>query len=671
MNTDIASPLAQVWDSFRSMAIFQTSWPDQGSIALLEAIRGFDQSDAEKLEGDFEFVSRFGSLPIIAVAGLLNAGKSSLVASFLSEVNRPRVARGLESRNGTHRFTLWMPASWKNGSPLLDGIKLRLASVFGHAAELLPDDSEEARKQQSAKDRITIPLLSFDAALDKAGVALFDCPDIERDGGDTVETNPRLAVLSKARDFCAGVIVVTRRERIESAIIDPILSVLPEVTRIVAVNFVRNESPDVVRDELVARLSKQPEFLYLAFDFAVQGYEQRTPVCDPNRNIPHERRETPFFFALGENNLPDAVTENRSLLRLSERISKEQLQQRSQREMRGKFVDDCRRLLDQTEKRTREASDRITRASEDLFETILRLRSGLGGGLKFKPDKEILERLKESIDRTSPFYLRLQLKAMKAAKGFGRGIMKVAKIVRHPIQTAKEGIKKMWETFDLAKAEEFARHVETDGNKYGTEFKAWAARSSPEYAAQFTGEVEAEAVLKRFNTEERTNLNDMEWDRLTAEFWKQTSKGKATASSLLAFFGMLGAFVWIVFEPVSGSGFLAKLLTGKLVLGVTGGEFLTALVGGVLAGSVAGVFLSKEIEEKIARLQISNLYAIAADRVGVPRKVPVKFSKFPEPQIAEKRNGDAWGVRHCRWQMMRVDSNGLNELRAAMDNLGA
>ena len=72
--------LSVFWETFRTTRAFQSAWPDGQSVVALEAIRGFNKADAERLESDFEFVSKYGTLPIIAVAGLLNAGKSSLAA---------------------------------------------------------------------------------------------------------------------------------------------------------------------------------------------------------------------------------------------------------------------------------------------------------------------------------------------------------------------------------------------------------------------------------------------------------------------------------------------------------------------------------------------------------------------------------------------------------------
>jgi hypothetical protein len=54
--------------------------------------------------------------PILAVVGMLNAGKSSLVATFLSGKSEgdQRVLIGSGNTEGTHRFVLWLPESWRS-----------------------------------------------------------------------------------------------------------------------------------------------------------------------------------------------------------------------------------------------------------------------------------------------------------------------------------------------------------------------------------------------------------------------------------------------------------------------------------------------------------------------------------------------------------------------------
>ena len=98
----------------------------------------------------FESISR---CPILAITGILNSGKSSLLASYLSPENRGRVLRGLGNQAGTHRFVLWLPKVWWDDAELLNTLISFLSSLFGHPPEHLADDPETAALQYNGSNR--------------------------------------------------------------------------------------------------------------------------------------------------------------------------------------------------------------------------------------------------------------------------------------------------------------------------------------------------------------------------------------------------------------------------------------------------------------------------------------------------------------------------------------
>jgi hypothetical protein len=141
--------------------------------------------------------------PILAITGMLNAGKSSLLAGFLSQEGRRRVLIGLANDQGTHRFILWMPQSWKEHASTWQLVLAQLQQVFQEGVEWLSTVVEEANQQynghslehlriklpasgshqnEPARQRsssLRIPLIALDPNLDNWGLALLDCPDIQ------------------------------------------------------------------------------------------------------------------------------------------------------------------------------------------------------------------------------------------------------------------------------------------------------------------------------------------------------------------------------------------------------------------------------------------------------------------------------------------------------------
>src|SRR5262245_22197468 len=81
--------------------VLRATWPEGGAALTLEAALVAHEGEAARgaLQAEFDVVrARLAILatPIVAVLGQLNAGKSSVVASFLSPAARRRVPRGEE-----------------------------------------------------------------------------------------------------------------------------------------------------------------------------------------------------------------------------------------------------------------------------------------------------------------------------------------------------------------------------------------------------------------------------------------------------------------------------------------------------------------------------------------------------------------------------------------------
>src|SRR4051812_12570612 len=120
------SRLEQFWTRFRDLPILDRSWPAPRKQSAFDSFSERRPEEAQSLRERYEFVHGFLIVPLVAIAGLINSGKSSLVASFLSDTGRRRVLRGMHSREGTQRFTLWAPAAWEQDA----GFRTRLDEML-------------------------------------------------------------------------------------------------------------------------------------------------------------------------------------------------------------------------------------------------------------------------------------------------------------------------------------------------------------------------------------------------------------------------------------------------------------------------------------------------------------------------------------------------------------
>ncbi|MFZ2960978.1 MAG: hypothetical protein WA705_29210 [Candidatus Ozemobacteraceae bacterium] len=656
----------ELWAQLDTLPLVEQTWPTKRAQSFMEWREESDPEGTLKLREEIEFVRQFAILPIVAVAGLINSGKSSLVAAFLSPAGRERVLRGEDRRHGTQRFTLWYPAAWSKNAALLGQLEGMLERVFGHAPEPLGLAPTEAHGQQRAIDLLDVPLLAFDEALDRRGIALFDCPDIQRaQPGEEAGANARLQFLSAAGEVCAGVILVSPRNGIEVRELQNIADRLPAATRIYAVNFLRRETPDeFLRD--APHIRNHGDACYVAYDFEVEANRDFAPAIDPNFQAgadPNPQRRVPFFFEAlpeQEQNSRTTVTTDRSLTEIGPRLSPEALRQHRQSELtstlRKTLAVTLGSMNDTVTKRRRE----LIKAVEHLFDHCYRLMH-VDGQQRIKMDPEIVLSLAQSTRRTAPLDI-------KAALFLNHGIVtlieKLGGVVSPGVQVVLE---KLIPAERLRKVNEFLHHQSKEesfitSEKLQTVLSLWSAGvASPKDKAFWRDD--AIAIMERLRVEERTNMSPEEWDEITREAWKSAPKMRARFVALVPFLLALLAAAAIPFDPTT--------TTTHAILGITFKEVVGVAIGGGVFGGLFGLagsgILQDGIEKQIGRQQFSNFFAIASDRIGLPRDIPPsRKADFPPPRIPRQPNLNAFGIRERGWLRARINPANLDQLYALL-----
>jgi hypothetical protein len=664
--SQIAGAVDELWEGLQSRRIVRQLWPSAGEQSYLEWRSEFDPEGAHKLREDFEFVRRFAVMPIIAVAGLINSGKSSLVASFLSPEGRDRVLRGQNKSQGTQRFTLWLPCAWKKEDGLCARLDQMLANVFGHAPELLHAERERAHAQQSSIEDLSAPLLAFDEGLDSLRMALLDCPDVQRvQPGEQAGRNRRLEILKAAGEVCAGVILVAPRMQIEIKELRSIAMNMPSATRIYAINFLFRESAEALLADAKDQL--EGEICYVAYDHHKPANRGFAPLIDPNftgKADPDFERRVPFFFEAlpdPDKNRPDAVTEERSLLQIGARLSPESLRQRRQSELVRSLRRNVGAALGNLEQKVAERADELEKAHEGLFERLLDLMQDDNGNLRIKLDPEITASITESICRTAPWDMRMMLL-------FNKKLIK-------GILAVKAGVGKAWgllqavggrTSFLKQKKKLDSYHLEPE--RLLDVLVVWSAGFGPLKEKNFWIE-DAGAIVERFRSEERTNLTAAQWDAMTTGFWETAPRFKARVVLVLSLLTVLAAALWTALEPFSGSVVFAATVKGNIVaLTITELAGLLGLGGGIAA--LIARLLHTHVERRIGSQQFSNLFAIACDQLGLPRETPPLYAgRFPPPHIAEKRKREAYGTNQRGWLKAQINRQELHQLQLALSRV--
>lgn len=408
-----------------------------GSFADRVCAAGRQLDTADKLVG----------WPTVAVAGMLNSGKTSLVATFLSEQGRLRTLRGFGNDQGTHRFVLWLPAAWQKDSDLYELLMQRIADAIGRAPEMLSDDPKQAHQQYNNRvgdaDLLSIPLVATDAALDQVGMGLLDCPDIVSDEAFGLGSpQQRRDLLGKAATLCSAFLVVTSAESSRDTSLADLLRIasdlMPGVPRFLAVNKVRpQQTPDQVFDTFTPMAKSHGiDTIYGAYDFEIPDSHPFIPVRHVGAHaIAEQENSLPTFFSLrstADENPPASVDADRMLDALPIRLDRatlfESFRYSLEQNLRSAVWEDGVTMVDRdaagSVKRTSEAQRCLLDATLDFF---ARRDSGQIMELRLHQNERILRQLSESFALTAPWYARWSVRLNARIKSFSDGIGGIAR----------------------------------------------------------------------------------------------------------------------------------------------------------------------------------------------------------------------------------------------------
>jgi hypothetical protein len=218
MNTSDHLSQLDVLARLCAQPVLRAHWPEGGAALCLEAALVAREGETARgtVQREFDVVrARLAILatPVVAVLGQLNAGKSSVVASFLNPAARRRVPRGEEEAQGTHRFVYWVPSSCLADPAKKAAFFELLEAAHGPEHEFLADDPTTAAAQYRAgRDdlaKLRTPLVAEDPTLDDLGAVLLDCPDIQTaDTGRDTSSTHRLEMLVQAARICSALLVL-------------------------------------------------------------------------------------------------------------------------------------------------------------------------------------------------------------------------------------------------------------------------------------------------------------------------------------------------------------------------------------------------------------------------------------------------------------------------------
>jgi len=626
------SVLALLEDDDRRAPVLRT-YPTQGRESFLGALSRIDpgiESSVRSAGKQLHWAAEVMNYPTVAVAGMLNSGKTSLVATFLSEAGRARTLRGTGNHEGTHRFVLWLPAKWAGDQECFGMLVSRIGDALGASPEMLSEDPAEAHRQynNASKDlgAASVPLIATDAGLDRSGIALLDCPDIVSDTAFGVGSpDQRRDLLGRSATLCSSFIVVASPEQSRDATLSECLRIasdkMPGVPRLLAINKVRarTQSPIQVYESFLPLIQRyQIASIYAAYDFDVESSRAYIPR-DAQGKTPHpitDGDELPIFFSIAKSadqNPPSSIGVERLLTSLPGQLDRSKLSEQFQHALQSGLRDAAWHVGYEAIKRdVATFQSRSDTARQSLLGASLRFFAveDIDGGIKelrLHQSERILRQLSESFAATAPWYARWNVQIHSSIKRVFGG---AGDFLRNLLPTARMS----------SAAEQIANDMR--GGKIGGLITAAKLKSEvlnhsagTPWDESVTWLDEAcETTIHRYDRDDFTSLDPKRLDAACRDMWAQlgtSEKVKAGLTPLATLLATVGGVLMIPIDfgtTVIASASIAELLAAA---GLT-----------TLSAHWAGRKSIETVGQQAARQQLSDFHAVLCDAFGIARGTP-------------------------------------------------
>ena len=620
-------------------AAIEYTYPSEGRDSFLNASRRLDHktvSDLLAAGRQVHTAERLVDWPTVAVAGMLNSGKTSLVATFLSKQGQARTLRGTNNAQGTHRFVLWLPTAWEKDTELWSLLMDRIGDALGQKPEMLALRPAEAHHQYNNTDgreeALAIPLIATDPALNSLGIALLDCPDIVSDAEFGLGSpEVRRDLLGRAASLCSAFLVVASAESSRDSTLGDLMrmasDLMPGVPRMLAVNKVRaRQTPDQVHETFrpLAR-SNGIETIFAAYDFEVPSSGPFIPKL-PQEGIPDQEpqeEQLPVFFSISEDandNPPAYISEDRLLTALPANLDRGQLFEKFSlalvTSLRNTIWEEAFVRLDrdsaQAQRLTGKAQQCLLDAALDFF--AHRQIGGEVTELRLHQSERILRQLSDSFAATAPWYARLGVKLntrIRAIFGGATDLLKQLTPSALAQRTAGE-IKDKFQRGDyggMMTPESLSQSLERYNGALN--LPHWKTDDGQPLSEANWLQACEDAIL-RFERDDFTSLDARRLDEAVKEMWKEIPAHKKIAAGLTPLAAMLAAFGAVLMIPIDGGG-------STLVMSASIPELLAAAGLTTLSTFWAGGQNTKNVGQQAARQQLADFHAVLCDTFGVAR----------------------------------------------------
>ncbi|MGJ8672152.1 hypothetical protein [Rubritalea sp.] len=583
-------------------------------MSILKEIDHEKFDDINRQLNAIENSENFAHIPIIGVCGMMNSGKSTLVAHHLSTAGQQRVLIGDLKNEGTHRFVLWVPESWKSDADKLELLHHILKNGFGASPEYLSGSVDEAALSYNARDSshesFHVPLLAFDSRLDEHQIALLDCPDIQRShdlSSDSATSEVRKTILEKASHLCSAFFLVSSVEQFEDSKLADFFELMGtrnwQLPTYCIITKVHTDRCSAYFSEVLKRLQD------LEVDKQVNGIFISPRVAAP----PATGYPQGVEYHSEKNQFSD-ISEVKSQLKPA-KLFKDQVSM-----LKGKITSNFDASLDSIDAFIATKEETANRARAAILGFIKKKFLKPEEGLKPIYTQEFTHLIYHSLIETAPWWLKFQLKALTHFKNIGKFISGSIKNIS-TLFPNKQELEKTKKKLSEAGVEEVTSH------------SFYAHINGREWVPQETLEAEMAKVWDA-SVADISELEIIHSDDIHEDFneafrntWKTITIWQRLKFASLVIIPLLLALATVMIVPFDGG-------TSTVIFAASVKEILAAAGLGSLVSAAFSVHtahsINQAIEEQVARPQFSRLFALLQDRLGIPRASDALLLSLPE-----------------------------------------
>lgn len=595
-------------EEFSKLSVARLPLENDREVPLQELLKELGGDLSENLECSLDLLTGAENvaMPVVGVCGMMNTGKSSLVAHLLSPQGQSRVLIGIRSEDGTHRFVFWVPASWSTDNQKRKALERMLENAFGEPPEELSQDPEKAFAQYNARDnqmrQLGIPLLAFDPALDEHGLVLLDCPDIQRQHGNTPtqkSSSMRKQMLEKAGELCSAFFIVSSNEQLEDSKIREVLACTGGTGSGLPLYFVLTKVNQAGDDKIWREIEKR-------LDEIQASQRLRAAYVDPYFSV---------LPADGSGRYRRVFGEPADIRHVCKQLDHEKLRReylvKARATVKKNLGEACEALANH-EKMNRETT---MKARATLLNFLDHHFNGKDKGLRPIYDKDLVLAMLESISRTAPWY--------------AWPTIKMARIFSNSIDALRSGGKKIIEMLPWWRARipkqqaeiERLKQIDEKSLKDVLRDRSWMPPHTTDEQIEKVWSDSFQLMAQGGNVDESALRAEL--DANMRKVWKSASAWKKMTCAASAPFVLAAGLTAVLLVPIDWGG-------STILLAATLPELLSALGLGFLTGSGAGKMLQKVVEKHAARPQLSALFNYLQDHLGLPRAGSEELKRMQE-----------------------------------------